>query len=64
MALQAGRVKDQRSADSITAEARELFGKWVAEEEEGYRGDVSWEELKRDLNAERPPHSRPFKESP
>lgn len=64
MALQAGRVKDQRSADSIAAEARELFGEWANEEEEGYRGDVSWEELKRDLNAERPPHSRPFKESP
>ncbi len=62
MTLQADRTKDQRDAASIAAQARELFGEWAAEEEAGYRGEVSWEEFKRDLNAGRPSHSRPFPE--
>jgi len=64
MALQANKTKDQRNAASIAAEASELFGAWAAEEEAGYRGEVPWEEFKREINAERPPHSRPFPESP
>lgn len=64
MALQADKTRDQRSTTSIAVEARELFGEWAAEEEAGYRGEIPWEEFKRDLNAGRPPHSRPFHESP
>ncbi len=64
MALQADKTKDQRNAASIAAEASELFGAWAAEEEAGYRGEVTWDEFKRDLDAERPPHSRLFGESP
>lgn len=62
MALQADKTKDQRDAASIAAEARELFEEWASEEEAGYRGEVSWDEFKRDLNAGRPPHDRPFRE--
>lgn len=64
MALQANKTKDQRDAASIAAQARELFEEWAAEEEAGYRGEVSWEDFTRELNAGRPPHSRPFRESP
>lgn len=63
MALQAEKTEDQRSVVSIAAEARELFGEWAAEERAGYRGDITWEGFKRDINSERPPHSRPFQDS-
>lgn len=62
MALQADKTQDQRDAASIAQQARELFGQWAAEEEAGYRGEVSWEEFKREINAARPFHSRPFQE--
>ena len=64
MAQQADKIKDQRNAASIAAKARELFGEWADEEKAGYRGEVSWEEFKRDLDTGRPSHSRPFRESP
>jgi len=64
MALQADKMKDWRDTASIAAQARELFGEWAAEEEAGYRGEVSWEEFKRDLDTGRPPHNRLFQESP
>lgn len=63
MALQADRTIDQRDPASIAAQARELFGEWAAEEEAGYRSEISWEAFKRDLDAGRPPHNRPFQES-
>lgn len=63
MALKADKTKDRRDAASIAEEARELFGEWEAEEEAGYTGEVSWEDLKRDLDAERPPHGKLFRES-
>lgn len=63
MAFQADRTKDQRDTASIAAEARKLFEEWTAEEKAGYRGEVTWEEFKREINAGRPPHSRPFRES-
>ncbi len=62
--LQADKTKNQRSTTSIAAEARELFGEWVAEEEAGYRGEVTWDEFMRDLDVERPPHGKLFHESP
>lgn len=62
MALHADRTKDQRDAASIAAEARRLFEGWVAEEEAGYEGEISWEEFKREINTSRPPHGRPFRE--
>lgn len=46
-------MTEQRDAASIAADARELFGKWEAEEEAGYKGDVAWEQFKRDLADER-----------
>ncbi len=58
MALQADETKDERDTASIAAQARELFGKWEAEEEAGYKGEVPWEEFKRELNAGRPPHAK------
>jgi hypothetical protein len=61
MALQPDKTKDRRDAASIAAEARELFEEWAAEEEAGYKGEVSWEDFKRELNEGRPPHSRPFR---
>ncbi len=64
MALKADKMKDWRDTASIAAQACELFGEWAAEEEAGYRGEVSWEEFKRDLNTERSPHNKPFQESP
>lgn len=64
MALKADKVKDQRDASSIAAQARELFAEWADEEEAGYTGEVSWEEFKRELDAGRPPHNKPFQESP
>lgn len=64
MALQTDKTKDRRAAASIAAEARELFEEWAAEEEAGYRGEVSWEEFKRDLNEGRPSASRPFRDAP
>ncbi len=64
MALKADKMKDWRDTASIAAQARELFGEWAVEEEAGCRGEVSWEEFKRDLNAERLPHNKPFQESP
>ncbi|MGH3087698.1 MAG: hypothetical protein ACRDSJ_10340 [Rubrobacteraceae bacterium] len=63
MALQADKTRDRRDAASIAAQAHKLFEEWTAEEEAGYKSEVSWEEFKRDLNAGRPPHSRPFRES-
>lgn len=63
MALRADEAKDQRDAASIVAQARGLFEEWAAEEEAGYRGEVSWEEFKQELNSGRPPHSKPFPES-
>lgn len=64
LTLQADKTKDGRSATSIAAEARELFGEWEAEEEAGYRGEITWDEFRRDLDAERPPHGKLFRESP
>ena len=64
MPLQGYKTKHQWKGASIAAKARALFGEWAAEEEAGYRGEVSWEEFKRDLDTGRPPHSRPFRESP
>ncbi len=63
MALQADETKDKRDAVSIAAQARELFGEWADGEEAGYKGEVSWEEFKRELNVGRPPHGKPFRES-
>lgn len=48
MALQADETKDNRNPASIAAEARELFEEWAAEEEAGYRGEIPWEEFKRE----------------
>lgn len=62
MALQADKTRDRRDAASIAAEARELFEEWAAEEENGYGGEISWEEFKPEINAGRPPHGRPFRE--
>lgn len=62
MALKTDKTEDRRDVAAIAAEARELFEKWEAEEEAGYTGDVSWEELKRDLDAERPPRGKLFRE--
>lgn len=62
MALQADKTRDCRDAASIAAEARELFERWETEEESGYRGELSWEEFKRQINAGRPPHGKPFRE--
>ena len=58
--------KGPRDAASIAAEARELFGRWAAEEEAGYKGEVTWDEFKRDLDASetRPPHGRLFADRP
>lgn len=53
MASTADETKDRRDAASIAEEARELFGEWEAEEEAGYTGEVSWGDLKRDLDAEK-----------
>lgn len=64
VALHTDKTKDRRDAASIAAEAHELFEGWAAEEEAGYRGEVSWEEFKRDLNGERPSHSKPFPDAP
>jgi predicted nucleic acid-binding protein len=63
VAQRTDKTKDRRDSASIAAEAHELFGEWAAEEEAGYRGEVSWEEFKREINAGRPPHSRTFRES-
>ena len=63
MALQADKTKDRREAASIAAEARELFEEWAAEEEAGYKGEISWEEFKKEIDAGRPPHSTPFRDS-
>jgi hypothetical protein len=63
MALQTDKTEDRREATSIAAEARELFEEWAAEERAGYRGEVPWEEFKRELDKGRPPHSRPFRDS-
>ena len=62
MALQADKTKDRRDAASIAAEARELFEEWEAEEEAGYKGEIPWEEFKREINAGRPLHGGPFPE--
>ena len=62
MALQADKTKDRRDAASIASEARELFEEWESEEKAGYRGEIPWEEFKREINAGRPPHGRPFPE--
>jgi hypothetical protein len=50
MALQPDKTKDQRDAASIASQARDLFEQWTAEEEAGYRGEVPWEEFKREIN--------------
>jgi hypothetical protein len=63
VALRTDKAKDRRDTASIAAEAQKLFGEWAAEEEAGYRGEVSWEEFKREINVGRPPHSSPFRES-
>lgn len=63
MAQQADKTKDYRDTVSIAVEAHELFEKWATEEEAGYKGEVSWDEFKRELDAGRPPHSKPFQES-
>ena len=63
VALRTAKAKDRRDTASIAAEAHKLFGEWAAEEEAGYRGEVSWEEFKREINVGRPPHSSPFRES-
>lgn len=63
MALQADKARDRRDAASIAAQARELFEEWITEEEAGYKGEIPWEEFKREINAGRPPHGRPFRES-
>ncbi len=62
MALQADKTRDRRDAASIAAEARELFEEWATEEESGYSAELSWEEFKREINAGRPPHGKPFRE--
>lgn len=63
MALQADKTKDQRNATSIAADARELFREWGDEEKAGYKGEIPWEEYKREINAGRPSHNKPFCES-
>lgn len=63
MALQAEKTKDQRNTDSIAADARKLFRKWANEEKAGYSGEIPWEEFKREINAGRPSHNKPFRES-
>ncbi len=62
MALQVDKTKDRRDSASIAMEARELFERWAAEEDAGYTGEVSWEEFKREIDAGRPPHGKPFRE--
>lgn len=56
-------IRERRAATVIVEEARELFAQWAAEEEAGYRGEVSWEAFKKALNEERPKDGRPFPES-
>ncbi len=63
MALRADRTRDHRDTVSIAAEARDLFEKWAAEEEAGYKGELPWDEFKWEINVGRPPHSKPFQES-
>lgn len=63
VALRTDKTKDRRDTASIATEAHKLFGEWAAEEEAGYRGEVSWEEFKREINVGRPPHSSPFRQS-
>ena len=55
----------ETDAADPSARARELFARWAAEEEAGYEGEVSWEEFKETLNAERrsPEHRKLFTES-
>lgn len=55
--------KKQRNTTSIASDARELFREWRNEEEAGYTGEIPWEEFKRELNAARPSHNKPFLES-
>lgn len=62
MALKADKTKDPRDASRIAEEARRLFATWEAEEKSGYAGEISWAEFKREINASRPPRSRPFRE--
>lgn len=61
MALQADETKDHRNSTSIAATARSLFKEWEDEEEAGYEGEISWEKFKREINAGRPPHNKPFR---
>lgn len=63
MALQADRAKDRRNTTSIAVDARQLFREWEDEEEAGYNGEIPWEEFKRELDAGRPSHNKPFQES-
>ena len=50
----------QRPPAPSPERARELFERWAEEEAAGYRGEVPWEEFKRDLNEGRPAHGKPF----
>lgn len=52
MGRQTKKHGDTAAADP-SARARELFVRWAAEEEAGYEGEVSWEEFKEALDAER-----------
>lgn len=51
-------TQTEREAVATARRARALFARWTAEEEAGYEGEVSWEELKRSLDAERRPPER------
>ncbi len=48
----------ERETVANAQQARDLFARWAAEEEAGYEGEVSWEELKRSLDSERHPPER------
>ena len=41
VALRTDKAKDRRDTASIAEEAHKLLGEWEAEEEAGYRGEVS-----------------------
>ena len=53
MSRQTKKHGEDTAAADPSARVRELFARWTAEEEAGYEGEVSWEEFKEALDAER-----------
>lgn len=63
MTIQPDKIrKKPMNTKSMAVDARELFRGWRNEEEAGYTGEIPWEEFKRELNAGRPSHNKPFQE--